>query len=533
MSPVPRHAPLAAILLLAAILRVWGIGFGLPHTWARPDEDAVMIPAVRVVQGDLNPHWFQYPSAYMYALAPLYAAYYVEQRVRGGIESRSDLLDLYFRFPDSFHLLDRWLAATLGVLTVLALYAAARLLVTETAALLSAFFLAVAPLHVRDSHFGVADVPATCMIVAAFWAIARWSASPSSARLVCAGALCGLAASTKYNAAIVILPAVLALLMRARDERLPASAIVRSGTLLCGSAIAAFIAGTPYALLDVREFVNGVGAVGQHLAGGHGRDLGLGWIHHLRVTLVEGLGLPLLVAALGGMLWMFRAAPRTAALVFSFPLAYYAAAGSTRTVFFRYMIPVLPFLALGAAWAVDRAAAAWSPRVRPAWFSAAVAAVLVVVPAIDVVQMNLRLQRTDSRVLAADWMRDHVPAGLTVYQSGAFYGHLQFGRPPRFREAALGSGESFTVNGTPLAGPPDLLVVQSSPLMYSDDVPLIARMAARGYEQIAEIRACDLSQASANVYDPLDAFYLPLRGMRGVERPGPNIAIYRRRAESR
>src|SRR5262249_39328951 len=130
----------AGILLLAITVRFWGIGFGLPHQWARPDEEAVMTPAVRAAQGHWNPHWFQYPSLYMYALSPVYTAYYVNLRARGLVSSRRDLFAMYGAESSAFRLLDRCLAAALGAPTVFALYWAARPILTTRAALAASAF---------------------------------------------------------------------------------------------------------------------------------------------------------------------------------------------------------------------------------------------------------------------------------------------------------------------------------------------------------------------------------------------------------
>jgi hypothetical protein len=35
------------------------------------------------------------------------------------------------------------------------------------------------------------------------------------------------------------------------------------------------------------------------------------------------------------------------------------------------------------------------------------------------------------------------------------------------------------------------------------------------------------------VHDQQDAFFLPLEGLNGIERPGPNIEVYRLRAVAR
>ncbi|MGB3058399.1 MAG: hypothetical protein WBE17_01555, partial [Anaerolineae bacterium] len=49
---------LAAILLIAVALRLWGINFGLPYLY-HPDEPGYVAIAQNMVKtGDLNPHFF-------------------------------------------------------------------------------------------------------------------------------------------------------------------------------------------------------------------------------------------------------------------------------------------------------------------------------------------------------------------------------------------------------------------------------------------------------------------------------------------
>ena len=128
-------------------------------------------------------------------------------------------------------------------------------------------------------------------------------------------------------------------------------------------------------------------------------------------------------------------------LVLSFPLAYYAAGGSTHLVFFRYMLPAVPFLCLSAAYLVAR---------LPGAAAAAVAVAMMLPGIFDAIQLDRRLGRTDTRVLAADWIRDHVPAGASLYQSGAIYGHLWLDSSKGYREFGLAPPNGpFTQGGKP------------------------------------------------------------------------------------
>jgi hypothetical protein len=57
------------ILPVAAMARLWGIWFCLPHPHCRPDEDAISAIAGGLRWGDLNPHVFNYPALFMVAVA--------------------------------------------------------------------------------------------------------------------------------------------------------------------------------------------------------------------------------------------------------------------------------------------------------------------------------------------------------------------------------------------------------------------------------------------------------------------------------
>jgi hypothetical protein len=65
----PSLLPLAVALAIAAALRLWGIGFGLPLTAAHPDEVRVSYEGVSVLGGTFRPGFFNYLSLFMYALA--------------------------------------------------------------------------------------------------------------------------------------------------------------------------------------------------------------------------------------------------------------------------------------------------------------------------------------------------------------------------------------------------------------------------------------------------------------------------------
>src|SRR5262249_43540924 len=144
------------------------------------------------------------------------------------------------------------------------------------------------------------------------------------------------------------------------------------------SAAFGFVAGTPYAIVARRQFVADVAAESSHLTSGHGIAAGIGWIDHATFSLRWGLGVWVLRAAIAGTVMFVMGDRRRAPTVLAFPIAYYVLMGSGRTVFVRYMTPLVPFAALFAGHAIDRTAAFLAKRLRAVPYAPIAAALLVV-----------------------------------------------------------------------------------------------------------------------------------------------------------
>jgi hypothetical protein len=529
------------MLLIAcgSILRFWGLRFGLPHDFARPDEEKLIGAALGIFQGDLNPHFFLYPTLFIYLMAASYLIVCGVERLAGVTASQADFVARVMADPSVLHLTARALAASAGTATIPVLYLAARELSSARAALIAAAFLTVAFLHVRDSHFGVTDVPATFLIVAAFWAAARCAARGATvSRAAIAGALSGFAASTKYNCALAALPAVAAILIEPGD-RTPSRRLALIGLLfLCLGA--AFLMGTPFALLDRPAFINEFTiqsrtALGEH----HGSILDAaravvaerGWRHHLRFTLPHGLGLPLLCAALAGACWLTIERPRTAAIVLSFPTAFYIAMGVSLLVYARWMVPLVPFLCLTAGMLVDRIAEAQHTFTRS---RLATAAVLIGLPGLlgaptfaRSIAFDRLVARPDTRALAARWIESHFPAGATLYQTGAIYGYVEPRPSDRYRLVTFDERRHRFQGASHQANLPDLIIVLESPLVVFNHVPPELAAILDGHYTWAEtFKGTITARMSGAVYDQQDAFYVPFANLDSVRRPGPDVRIF-------
>lgn len=523
-------------LAVAVGLRVWGLDFGLPHFLTRPDEEAVIAIAGRCFRRQANPGFFDWPTLFMYATCAGHVAYFNVGRWLGWFPTEYSFLVAGVQNPGPLFLVARGLSAACGVATVWNVWRIGGLLCDRRTGTVAAALLAVAALHVRDSHFGVPDVAATWLVTQAFYWTLSGTRTADWRTFLRAAVWGGLATSVKYNAALILLPGLWVLLADGRMGRPGQRAwrAVRFG----GLAVLVFLLGTPFAVLDWPAFVTGLANISAHLRDGHAAFEGRGWWVHVTTSLGLGLGWPMLVAGTVGLVAIAARDRRTGVLVILFPLAYYALVGSGRTTFARYILPVVPFLCLGAGWTVrvaSRWAAARGPRAASEPLVACVLTVLVAAPsAYAAVRSNRLLARTDTRLLAAEWIRRAFPEGTTVAQTGSTYAQVQMataGAQGSERYVALAFDEEARVFRAADRGVRDAAVVvrPRCPFVYCDASAGLDPVLARDYELAHTVVGIDPAGPPPR-YDRDDAFFVPLARFDAVLRPGPTIEIWRRRA---
>ena len=140
------------------------------------------------------------------------------------------------------------------------------------------------------------------------------------------------------------------------------------------------------------------------------------------------------------------------------------------------------------------------------------------------------LARTDSRVLASRWLKEHVQPGATLHDAGSSYSRLDL-RDIRYHAWSFDAEKNSF--GDPAGRTPDWLVFHMSPLRLYSGVPWpLRRLADESYTLQWRIDATRGRPRDA-VYDLQDAFFMPFYGFHTVERPGPNIEIYKRRDANR
>jgi hypothetical protein len=461
-----------------------------------------------------------------------YGLYFLVGRAAGWFASKTAFVEAVSLHPAPLFRIARAMSAAAGVLTVATVHAIGLRLFDSTTAHIAAFFLAFAALHARDSHFGVTDVTATWLVMMAFLSTVKWSSGERWRDAVAAAVWAGLAASTKYNAGLIVVPVALSILLSRSPKRwrLLAACVAVSSI--------AFVCGTPYALLDRSSFVAALASISAHLRGGHAAMAGPGWIVHFTSSLRYGMGWPLLTAGLAGLVFYAWRDRRNGLLFAAFPVVYYAFIGAGQTAFARYILPVVPFLCLGAAYVVVETARAVAGRGRRTVEAPALAwvlSILIAAPsALAAVRSDRLLARTDNRLIVADWIHVEYPDGVTMAQTGTVAGQVQMttagdATAARYRSVDLDRATgAFAIADHDTRRMPDIVVVEECPLPYCSVSGHMRRVLRDEYDLQRTFVVIDASREGL-VYDRDDEFYVPLAGFDAVSRPGPNITIYKRR----
>lgn len=436
---------LGAILVLAAALRLKGIGWGLPYSFLNVDESTVLPKAFGAARGGLNPQFFYYPSFFFYLVG---AVYLLATPVLWLMRDANPLATASFVVdPGPYFLLGRLVSAAAGTASVYLLYRLGREAFGRPAGLVAALLLAVAPLHVAYSHMAVTDVTATALSLLAFLLLLR-AARGAGIRLLLAGALAaGLATSTKYNLGLLVLPATVAAVYACRDEvraRLAAPSRRAAAARAAGSEgsgrrasgarvaaawarslllrvylpmLAAFVLGSPFVVLDAGHFWRDFLRQNRIMARGWlgFENAGNGLWYNLHVNLAGAVGIVLVVLGLGGIAWAAWRHTRFDLVVAPYVVVYVAYVSTWKELADRYLLPVVPLLLLLAVRPCLEIAGA-----RPAWRKAAVPAVAalltlaLVAPLAGSLDFARDLSGPDTRARAKAWIEGNVPAGSVV-----------------------------------------------------------------------------------------------------------------------
>lgn len=411
-------------VLLVAVGALWLVSAAgdLPYLH-HPDESTNLGIADEMVDsGDPNPHFFNYPSLFFY----LHAAVNLDGPLLGWAGDEEAPTSLVrsvamSETPGSV-MVHRGLSVLLGLLALVAAYESALLLTARRWLSLAAPALLATSLTVTmNARVVTPDVLSVALVTATLWAGLRILRAPTWSAHVLAGVTAGLAASSKYNAVLVLATVGAASLLGkdGTDEAGTTITLRWSKLAAAGAAaVAAFVLTSPYSLLDRAQFLDDLRFEQGHYSTGHAGMDGnaLGWYLHYLVT-SEWL---LIAAAAGGLIIaVSRRRWQELGVLLAFPVVYGAVISTQAVRNERTALLLLPSCAVLAAFGLallfDRNGGEAAPGT--AWSRWRTPLVVAGVAVLVLQALHLR-QAFDTRESTYEasrrWIEQHVPAGAPV-----------------------------------------------------------------------------------------------------------------------
>ncbi len=443
MKRVNRESMLIVIILLIALsVRVWGINYDLPYIY-HPDEPGYVAISQNIFKtGDLNPHFFNYPSLFFYINSFAYIPYYLFGKFLGVFTTRSDILlpiSLVMGvtrspMPTSV-LLGRIVTVIFGVGAVGLTFIIGRQLTGKTAVgLFASLMVAVSPTNVSHSRFITPDTFVVFFAAASFLATVLVYQQGKTWHYILAGICIGLTASSKYNGGLIVVPLLLAHLLRFGKKALKERDIYFA-LLLCGLG---FLATTPFALLDFSEFLADLRFESLHYSMGHAGMEGntLKWyLDYMWRT----SGIIYILATLEILRGIYSRS-KEVILLSSFPLVYFVFINSFVVRNDRTFLPLTPFLFLLAALFLTYLLNKVNSLQSNVWCKVCTLAIVclsiagLIRPTSKTIANTIRLTTVDSRETARIWINSNLPSGARI----AIESYSPFVEPKRFSVQGVG-----------------------------------------------------------------------------------------------
>jgi hypothetical protein len=416
-----------AALILLCLAALWLEFRHIESTLPYPlhvDEPFISGPARRTLQtGTLHPNTFNYPSLPKYLAAAGMAGAFLRGAAHLGIREVRHIGNSDYPYYDQPSVIKgaRQLFVLLSIIALAATGASAWLAFRKPAAILLApLLLLTSPLYFYHSwtYLNV-DIVGTCFVMLAIAACLWGTRHPSMHQSVILPSLfAGFATGSKYTLALVMLPVLLAIGFQFTGARRTWAWVAAVAT-----AAAAFLVAVPYSVIDIPAFLNGVAWEAFHYASGHrgsSAEPGLPQLVYYVRHFASDFGVAGAILAVVGFCAFVGADWRRAAILGIFPFALLWLLASQRAHFERNVLSLHPFIAMFATmgilslhrWVLVLAARRrWTPRT----LKIVLAALAVAIAAVPLWHLAGSLRdRTDSRTLAQEWLRERIPREWTI-----------------------------------------------------------------------------------------------------------------------
>lgn len=404
--------PILIILLVALVVRLHGINYGLPYLYDA-DEFIYVENILRMIgEASIDPEYFATPSqTTIYFTAIAYLLTYVVGNLMGSYQSLQEFIQLYQQDPTIFYVIARTIISLFDVMTVLLVYLIGQRLFSRNVGLLAAALLAVIPIHAATSRVIRPDIQMTFFIVLVFWLCLNIVDRPTTRNYFLAGFALAFAVLSKYPGAAALVLIGAAHLMVTKDLF-----NIRSHFKLIVSGLGGIlgvIVCSPLFLLNLRSaYIQFRGQNSQNLLSvADGGVLG-SVAYYLQSLVTNDLAVMGFLLLLVAAFFLLRSKKPRNILLLGFPILFMIAISMVSLRYNRYILPSLPFFAIIVAYGFVTIVEYLQQRLNK-YLALSVTGILLFVLIFPLASKTIiagnELAGPDTRTVARQWIIDNLP----------------------------------------------------------------------------------------------------------------------------
>lgn len=558
---------LSFIFLSALIIRAIGIEWGLPsqnnlHSPFLADEPTILRATLLLRQGIYDTKILQNYPIFYYGAFLFFGGYYLWGRAIGLYPNLDAFEAQYWQDISPFLLAGRTFTLVLASLSIVATYFLGRKLFGRRIGAFASLFLLFSFGHIVYSKVFRLDTALPLIFIISFYLLIKLlEAPPKKLRpyVLCALGMV-LVTGSKITGWSFLLP--LSMVPFLTDEEFSLKRTVRLPSLDRRFIILLFILFIGYLVLIVpflpQMFSTITSTVSRQLGGGGGYrnasslsvyDHSIIW--HIVDTLPRQLGVTIYpLVWLGLFLLPFHNKNRQQVwLMLATIIGYMVPVGYAARTTWRDMLPMLPFLTIAAAFALDWIFISffqWSRLYKRKWqylVMTAIFTVLLIIPVYNIYQQKALILKTDTRDLAKEWIEVNLPQNSKLAIELYGPGVQDASRTTDIRNYVTSQGWPLQ----PLSDTPmykisrldiDLQISRSNldadrllPYLVENEIEYVIVSSgyyARYYQGAIDNHFPELGQKGRRFYDIIETHLTPVRQFipNQLDAPGPIIKIY-------
>ena len=393
---------LTIIILAGTFLRFYNLNWDQGNFF-HPDERNVANAVARInFFKELNPQFFAYGSLPVY----LYRA-------------TADLLATLTKNPDwnsqwpLINLIGRFYSALFASLSLILVFFLSKKVFNKTVGFLAVFIAAFSPSLIQTAHFAVTESMMVffLLLIALFSFDLLITSKDKLATYLKIGLIWGLALATKMaSLSFLIIPLTAHLLSVKKLKKQFNFLIIPLVSFLT------FTIFSPYTFLSWKKFMESMNYENGVVLGKLRVVYTLQFTHTLPYlfqakNLIWQMGPIVLIAFLSLIILLIIGLIKKDRKILTFlvfPITYFLYVGSWHTKFVRYMVPILPFLAITAGWGL-------SSLIKKTKMLGKIITFIFLITSLiwALAFFNIYLQ-TSSRVAASQWVYQNIPSGSKI-----------------------------------------------------------------------------------------------------------------------